>query len=653
MRAAALALVLVLALPVAARADSTPPVPTTAPPATLAAAARVSFDEPVHRVTSSNVVLRISYSSANVPATVGCRDRSGARVSCSSGSVRTVLLQQSAPLVAGQRYGVVVNPSGADPLTDFSGNPARRATVSFRAPSDQQEWSAGVVYGWRSVSDSSAMGGSFVTERSAGASATYRFTGTSVSWYTIVGPDQGIARVSVDGVAKGSFDQFSAKRRYGVRRAFGGLSSGAHRIAITVRGAGRAAATGALVAVDALGAGSSVDRSPPLAAGWRKVRAADASGDGYAASDLAGSRARITFRGPGIDWYTVAGPDRGKASVYLDGTYRTRFDDFSSSVRYGVRRSIRGLSDAVHTLSVRVLGQKRDGSTGSVVTLDRWVVRRPSVAAFKRLGAWVDLYDYSLDPRSAVADMDARGVRTVFLQTSRYSRAADIEAPKKDPGYVGRWVESAHAAGMRIVGWYLPGYGDLDRDVRRTVAIARFRSPAGQGFDALGVDIEYKGEVDNDLHKFNAGIATHLRRVRSAVGLFAVGAITPAPLGMAIRPKNWEGFPWDAITRYSDVVLPMAYWSYRKSGSDPQFTCPSNPDYCAYRYTKGNVAASRRLTKGLPVHDLGGVADNITTGEVADFARGADESSAYGASLYDYRTTSEEFWAPLARINRL
>ena len=50
--------------------------------------------------------------------------------------------------------------------------------------------------------------------------------------------------------------------------------------------------------------------------------------------------------------------------------------------------------------------------------------------AFRGLGAWVDTYDYSaLSPATAAADLQAHGVRTLYLGTARYDSATDILYP--------------------------------------------------------------------------------------------------------------------------------------------------------------------------------------------------------------------------------
>jgi hypothetical protein len=199
---------------------------------------------------------------------------------------------------------------------------------------------------------------------------------------------------------------------------------------------------------------------------------------------------------------------------------------------------------------------------------------------------------------------------------------------------------------MKIVGWYLPAYGPyLAADVSRTVSIAKYRSPAGQGFDGLGIDIEYK-TAGQARSAWFADIATHLARVRyGATAAFPVGAIIPAPLAMDIYPASWSGFPWSSIGSYANAVLPMGYWSYRTD-------CATDPTHCPYGYSVGNINAARTKT-GLLVHLIGGVADKVTAQGVTGFIKACKDAKAYGCSLYDYRTTSSSFWPTLAGANAL
>ena len=90
----------------------------------------------------------------------------------------------------------------------------------------------------------------------------------------------------------------------------------------------------------------------------------------------------------------------------------------------------------------------------------------------------------------------------------------------------------------------------------------------------------------------------------------------------------------------------MAYWSFRDD-------CAQVPSHCASGYTSGNVAQVRSLTgdRSLPVHVIGGVADNVTTSEVADFASAARSAGVIGGSLYDFRTTTAACRSPLRRLD--
>jgi hypothetical protein len=259
---------------------------------------------------------------------------------------------------------------------------------------------------------------------------------------------------------------------------------------------------------------------------------------------------------------------------------------------------------------------------------------------FGGLGAWVDLFDFeALDPVAAVADMAARGVRTLYLQTGRYNTATIV-----DP-LVGPWLVAAHDAGLEVVGWYLPAYRRMSKELRRTTAIASYEY-AGHRFDALGIDIEYKGVVRYP-PRWNARAVEHAEAVRAALGArYPIAVIVPPPLQMQVAPLMWAGFPWKELARPSDVVMLMSYWSFRD--------CPKVPDHCALPFTHKNIELTRALIDlERPIHVIGGVGDSVNAREIEDFVAGAVQADAFGASIYDYRTTKERFWASLAKLTSL
>lgn len=144
---------------------------------------------------------------------------------------------------------------------------------------------------------------------------------------------------------------------------------------IVVKGQkGATAGTDTRVAVDAFQVGATLHPTPVLKYGWRTVAASGASGGHYAQADLPGSSVSFPFRGPAVSWHTVAGPNQGTASVYVDGALKGTFDNYAAATTYNVTHAITGLSDATHTLRIVVLGQEQPASAGTQVAVDRWTV---------------------------------------------------------------------------------------------------------------------------------------------------------------------------------------------------------------------------------------------------------------------------------------
>jgi hypothetical protein len=267
--------------------------------------------------------------------------------------------------------------------------------------------------------------------------------------------------------------------------------------------------------------------------------------------------------------------------------------------------------------------------------------RADAALAFRGLGAWVDVYDYqALDPATVVADLKAHRVRTLYLGTARYNSAADILYPAG----VAAWLAAAHAAGLRVVGWYVPDYADLARDVRRTLAIAGYVSPAGQRFDAIGLDIEYMPPGTGP-NVWNQAVATQLAQVRART-VMPLAAIVLPPLLMRLYPDRWSSFPWSALAANANAVAPMDYWT----SYTPAPRCAAgDAQYCANQYTRDNVLLSRQYT-GLPVQVIGGSGDTVTAAQVADYARAAKETASAGGSFFDYRATKPELWPYLEQL---
>jgi hypothetical protein len=262
-----------------------------------------------------------------------------------------------------------------------------------------------------------------------------------------------------------------------------------------------------------------------------------------------------------------------------------------------------------------------------------------SIDAYRGIGAWVDMYDSVAltDPVSAVRVMASHGVRTLFLQTGNYRHARAVVYSRQTDLF----IEAAHAQGIRVVGWYLPLFRDVALDLRQCVAAIAYRTSHGQAFDGFAMDIEA------DVVPPGVRIANLLRlssALRRTVGRsYALGAIIPSPRGLIRVPGYWPGFPYAALPRYYDVVLPMSYYTFHYEGPD-----------AVERYIRDNIEVVRRATgdPSIPVHVIGGLSEDTSNLEAVAFARAISVERPFGASLYEYAGTTVFEWSLLERMAR-
>lgn len=269
------------------------------------------------------------------------------------------------------------------------------------------------------------------------------------------------------------------------------------------------------------------------------------------------------------------------------------------------------------------------------------------LAPYRGLGCWIDVFDWSMSYRSApsqpavgphsLAALAARGVRTVYLQTARYDRP-DRRDDLLEPDRLWAMCDAAHAAGMRVVGWYLPTHVDADQDLRRVLRIVQDAS-----FDGLALDIESRMEPDVGLR--NRRVAELVAAVRAAVGPAAVlGAVVVPPTTMQdVNPDYWPGFDWAMLAEQCGVFLPMNYWTNRLASSPWRDAGASSAENIRRLRVLGGRADQ-------PVHVVGGIASLCSAGEVEAMVAAVRSEGAIGASLYDLATTPEQLWPPLAAL---
>lgn len=246
-------------------------------------------------------------------------------------------------------------------------------------------------YGWS--------GGSAAQSAVTGATATYTFTGPSVTWVGQRSNVSGIALVKVDGGTGVQVDLFAHNiETNSPVYAVSGLGSGAHVLTIEVTGSRNPQSQANAVVVDAFVVPAPVvshlqETDPDVAftaTGWSQAddnfgwsggglaTLPDSPVGGARVSQTNGAKATLTFRGTAVSWVGFRGRDGGIARVQVDGGAFTTVDTyFQSDKVQATVFTATGLSDANHTLTIEALGTRNAASTGRKVVVDAFDVTTP------------------------------------------------------------------------------------------------------------------------------------------------------------------------------------------------------------------------------------------------------------------------------------
>ena len=258
-------------------------------------------------------------------------------------------------------------------------------------------------------------------------------------------------------------------------------------------------------------------------------------------------------------------------------------------------------------------------------------------SAYAGLGTWLDIYATPswANPQREVAAMARYGVRTLYLQTGNYEQSVDLVRPQ----VLGRFIDAAHAAGMRVVAWYLPSFLYPAQDARRALAAIRFRSAKGERFDSFALDIE--ASLVRGVPLRSKRLLQISGRLRRAVGRsYPLGAIIPSPVGIRRHPDYWPHFPYLSLARYYNVFLPMAYATDRHIRGVGATR--------AYDVADIAIVRTRTGKPHVPIHLIGGLANAMGAKEIAGFMGAVGDCEPLGYSLYAFSVTRPSSWKALA-----
>jgi len=278
----------------------------------------------------------------------------------------------------------------------------------------------------------------------AGATASFTFSGTSVRWIGSRGRGMGIALVRVDGGPAREVDLFArpTDEVHTPAATIYDLADGRHTLTIEVTGRRNAEASSNAVVVDAFDVApqnvshlQDTDPDARFSAGWTKS-SLNFPWSGSGVSNLpelpvtaqetatAGANVALPFRGTGIGWIGYRGPDAGIATVQLDGGTPVEVDLFAPTAAFQpVVFTATGLADVNHTLTIQATGRKNAGATAARVVVDAFDVMTPGRrheeydSSIRYVGTWTPHNEARVWSEGAAATSNLPGTSATFTFT--------------------------------------------------------------------------------------------------------------------------------------------------------------------------------------------------------------------------------------------
>jgi hypothetical protein len=287
-------------------------------------------------------------------------------------------------------FWLVLSPHGVPALTTPGTSGGGQVVVDGnQTGTGTDEFQYGANWGETSgVSDMYA--GTANWSNAAGATATFRFSGTQVVLHAVKDVDQGIMTVSVDGGVPQSVDDYASSRNAsGIVWTSAVLAAGSHTLTIVNTGTKNGASSGTNIAIDRADVTPSSSAPPQTiidgnvtgtgndefqyGANWGLTTGVSDMYDGTANwSYTAGATATFRFSGTQVALHAVKDVDQGIMTVSVDGGAPQSVDDYASSRNAsGIVWTSAVLAAGSHTLTIVNTGTKNGASSGTNIAIDR------------------------------------------------------------------------------------------------------------------------------------------------------------------------------------------------------------------------------------------------------------------------------------------
>jgi cell wall-associated NlpC family hydrolase len=338
---------------------------------------------------------------------------------------------------------------------DILGTPSQAQAAGL--PTRYQDTDRNVVYTglWENSAATSATGGCLRRIDKAG-SASITFAGTYLAWIAEKSDRNGIAKIAVDGVDKGTVDLYSAttSSAQSVWNT-GTLNDGTHTVTIEWTGTKNASAKASTISLDAfdiIGTPASpagltrhdqADANLKYSGTWANFTTATAYGGTYARTSAGSASVTVNFNGTYLSWVATVGTTLSKALVSVDGGAQQTVDLARPAVSYQQGVWATGvLPSGNHTVTIT---RDANGVSGSFISVD----------AFDVVGTLTGTV--GPPPTTRYQDTDRR-----LLFTGSWENSATASAS----GGCLRYIDKAGSASITFDGTYLsllakkdPSYG--------------------------------------------------------------------------------------------------------------------------------------------------------------------------------------------------
>jgi sugar lactone lactonase YvrE len=212
-----------------------------------------------------------------------------------------------------------------------------------------------------------------------GATASFLFSGTQVSYLYISNANRGYAQISIDGaVVTPQLDEYSSTLRPNQIVTYSNLANGVHILTVTVLGQHNGQTSDSYVSMDGFwvgavplsGAYDDRDARVNYTGTWGQNTGPFLNGT-QSYSNTPGATASFLFSGTQVSYLYVSNANRGYAQISIDGVVVTpQLDEYSSTLQPSQIVTYSNLTNGVHILTVTVLGQHSPGASDCYVSVD-------------------------------------------------------------------------------------------------------------------------------------------------------------------------------------------------------------------------------------------------------------------------------------------